>query len=46
LKRAINSIPLAALTPLTRRQADLIGWIDAGKRNGEIVVILAISLQI
>ena len=40
---AINSVPLSALAPLFRRQADVLGWIAAGKRNEEIATILAIS---
>ena len=42
-ERAINSVPLPALTPLSRRQAGVLGWIAAGKRNGEIATILTIS---
>ena len=42
-ERVINSVPLSALSPLFPRQADVLGWIAAGKRNGEIATILAIS---
>jgi DNA-binding CsgD family transcriptional regulator len=42
-ERAINSVPLSALSPLFPRQADVLGWIAAGKRNEEIAKILAIS---
>src|SRR4051794_34554541 len=42
-ERIIKSVPLSALAPLFRRQADVLGWIAAGKRNDEIATILAIS---
>ncbi|MEN3369133.1 MAG: hypothetical protein V7609_1276 [Verrucomicrobiota bacterium] len=42
-ERIIKSVPLSALSPLFRRQADVLGWIAAGKRNGEIATILTIS---
>lgn len=42
-ERVINSVPLSALAPLFPRQAEVLRWIAAGKRNGEIATILAIS---
>jgi DNA-binding NarL/FixJ family response regulator len=42
-ERVINSVPLAALSPLFPRQAAVLRWIAAGKRNAEIGTILAIS---
>jgi DNA-binding CsgD family transcriptional regulator len=42
-ERAINSVPLSALSPLTRRRAEVLRWIAAGKRNSEIAMILTIS---
>src|SRR5947207_13185906 len=42
-ERAIKSVPLSALHPLPSRQAEVLGWIAAGKRNGEIATILTIS---
>lgn len=42
-ERIIKSVPLSALHPLSRRQADVLGWIAAGKRNEEIAKILEIS---
>src|SRR5256714_13788867 len=31
--RALKSVPLSALAPLTPRQAEVLGWIAAGKRK-------------
>jgi DNA-binding CsgD family transcriptional regulator len=42
-ERAAKPLPLSALHPLFRRQADVLHWIAAGNRNEEIGVILAIS---
>ena len=42
-ERVINSVPLSALSPLFPRQAAVLGWIAAGKRNDEIGTILGIS---
>lgn len=42
-ERMINSVPLSALYPLFPRQAQVAGWIAAGKRNDEIATILEIS---
>ena len=42
-ERIINSVPRSALSPLFPRQADVLGWIAAGKRNSEIAKILTIS---
>lgn len=39
-ERVINSVPRSALAPLSRRQADVLGWIAAGKRNGEKHVLI------
>jgi DNA-binding CsgD family transcriptional regulator len=42
-KRAQLPIPLAALHPLSLRQAQVLQWIADGKRNGEIGDILGLS---
>ncbi|PZR73799.1 MAG: hypothetical protein DLM73_09700 [Chthoniobacterales bacterium] len=34
--RAIKSVPVSALKPLSAREAEVLGWIAAGKRNAEI----------
>jgi hypothetical protein len=34
-ERAINSVPLSALSPLFRRQADVPGWIAAGNATAK-----------
>ena len=42
-QRATKPLPLPALHPLSGRQADVLHWIAAGKRNDEIGQILVIS---
>ena len=44
-KRASNSLPLSALHPLTLREGEVLEWIAAGKRNGEIAAILECSAR-
>lgn len=39
----VDSIPLSALFPLSRRQAQVAGWIAQGKRNSEIGKMLDLS---
>jgi DNA-binding CsgD family transcriptional regulator len=41
----IASVPLSALAPLTPRQAEILGWIAAGKRNREIAKMLECSVR-
>ena len=41
--RDLKSVPFSALAPLSHRQADVLGWIAAGKCNDEIATILVIS---
>jgi DNA-binding CsgD family transcriptional regulator len=43
--RALKSVPLSALAPLTLRQAEVLGWIAAGKRNREIAELLNCSVR-
>ena len=43
--RALKSVPLSALAPLTPRQAEVLGWIAAGKRNREIAKLLGCSMR-
>jgi DNA-binding CsgD family transcriptional regulator len=43
--RALQSVPLSALAPLTPRQAEVLGWIAAGKRNREIAELLSCSMR-
>jgi DNA-binding CsgD family transcriptional regulator len=43
--RALRSVPLSALAPLTLRQAEVLGWIAAGKRNREIAELLGCSVR-
>lgn len=42
-KRAQLPIPLAALHPLSQRQAQVLRWVAEGKRNSEIGNILGLS---
>jgi len=42
-ERATKPLRLSALHPLSSRLADVVHWIAAGKRNGEIGQILTIS---
>ena len=41
----LKSVPHAALAPLTARQAEVLGWIAAGKRNREIAKLLHCSVR-
>ena len=43
--RALKSVPLSALAPLTPPQAEVLGWIAAGKRNREIAELLECSVR-
>jgi DNA-binding CsgD family transcriptional regulator len=43
--RALKSVPLSALAPLTLRQAEVLRWIAAGKRNREIAQLLDCSVR-
>jgi DNA-binding CsgD family transcriptional regulator len=42
-KHAVNSLPLTALHPLSLREGEVLEWVTAGKRNGEIATILGLS---
>ena len=44
-KRALNSVPQSALQPLTLREGEVLKWIVAGKRDGEIAAILGLSAR-
>ena len=39
----VETVPLSALYPLSRRQAQVAGWIAYGKRNSEIGQMLGLS---
>jgi DNA-binding NarL/FixJ family response regulator len=41
----IESVPLSALAPLTAREAEVLGWVAAGKRNHEIAKMLHRSVR-
>jgi DNA-binding CsgD family transcriptional regulator len=41
----IESVPLSALAPLTAREAEVLGWVAAGKRNREIAKMLHRSVR-
>jgi DNA-binding CsgD family transcriptional regulator len=43
LIRVPKTIAPVALDPLTPREGEVVRWIAAGKRNGEIAVILDLS---
>lgn len=41
----LESVPLSALAPLTAREAEVLGWVAAGKRNREIAKMLHRSVR-
>jgi DNA-binding CsgD family transcriptional regulator len=42
-KPAVDSLRLSALHPLSLREGEVLEWVAAGKRNGEIAAILNLS---